>query len=227
MSEILKLEEDANILLKKLQVLVNDLSNNLSKGKTEKALNDGYECINEIQNIIEQIKQKQKQKDNYMQNNLFEIIGDLNQKKEKLDKIQNEYVINKSNDLIDSYCSTNQEEKNLNNIFGQKNSNYESDGDGDGNNNNIEQNTEKENYDDEIFQVNNDITELSEEYINNDNCIFLLKRRINKCCVKIRNKIRNISPANKYLIILIILIIILGFSIYGLFCLFTYDSKQD
>ena len=221
MSEILNLEEEANILLKKLQILLDDLSKNLSKGKTEKAINDGYECIKDIQNIIDKINDNQN--DNFLQNNLFAIIADLKQKKEKLDKIQNEYVINKSHDLIDSYCSTNQEEKNLNDIFSQKNTNPNDDIDSNNNNNNIEQNVGKEKYDDEIFQVNKDITELSEEYINNDNCLFIIKRRITKCCTNIKNIIKDISPFKKYLIILIIFIILLGLSIFELIDLFLSD----
>ena len=217
MSEILKLEEEANILLKKLQLLLDDLSKNLSKGKTEKAINDGYECIKEIQNIIDQINDNQN--DDFLQNNLFTIIADLKQKKEKLDKLQNEYVINKSHDLIDSYCSTNQEEKNLNDIFRQKDTNPNDDIDNNNNNNYVEQNVGN----DEIFQVNKDITELSEEYMNNDNCLFIVKRRITKCCTNIKNIIKDISPFKKYLIILIIFIILLGLSIYELIDLFLSD----
>ena len=217
MSEILKLEEEANILLKKLQLLLDDLSKNLSKGKTEKAINDGYECIKEIQNIIDQINDNQN--DDFLQNNLFTIIADLKQKKEKLDKLQNEYVINKSHDLIDSYCSTNQEEKNLNDIFRQKDTNPNDDIESNNNNNYIEQNVGN----DEIFQVNKDITELSEEYMNNDNCLFIVKRRITKCCTNIKNIIKDISPFKKYLIILIIFIILLGLSIYELIDLFLSD----
>ena len=217
MSEILKLEEEANILLKKLQLLLDDLSKNLSKGKTEKAINDGYECIKEIQNIIDQINDNQT--DDFLQNNLFTIIADLKQKKEKLDKLQNEYVINKSHDLIDSYCSTNQEEKNLNDIFRQKDTNPNDDIESNNNNNYIEQNVGN----DEIFQVNKDITELCEEYMNNDNCLFIVKRRITKCCTNIKNIIKDISPFKKYLIILIIFIILLGLSIYELIDLFLSD----
>ena len=217
MSEILKLEEEANILLKKLQLLLDDLSKNLSKGKTEKAINDGYECIKEIQNIIDQINDNQN--DDFLQNNLFTIIADLKQKKEKLDKLQNEYVINKSHDLIDSYCSTNQEEKNLNDIFRQKDTNPNDDIESNNNNNYIERNVGN----DEIFQVNKDITELSEEYMNNDNCLFIVKRRITKCCTNIKNIIKDISPFKKYLIILIIFIILLGLSIYELIDLFLSD----
>ena len=41
MSEILKLEETANLILKKFSLLLDNLSSNLSKEKTENALEEG------------------------------------------------------------------------------------------------------------------------------------------------------------------------------------------
>ena len=53
MSEILKLEENANTYLKKLSNLLENLTSNLSKDKTEKAFEEGNEYIQEIENLIE------------------------------------------------------------------------------------------------------------------------------------------------------------------------------
>ena len=170
MSEILKLEDSANSLLKKLSELLESLSSNLSKEKTEKALDDGNECINEIENIIEQISNIPQ--DNYSKNNLFIIKGDLKQKKEKFEKIQEKYILNKSNQLIDTHSYTTQEEdievygQNERDIEENKNENL-SDSE---HNNEIEEKDEK----DEVFHVNKDVSELSEEYIHNDNCLFLI-----------------------------------------------------
>lgn len=219
MSDILNLEDNANTLLKKLTILLDNLSHNLSKEKTEKALCEGYDCIKEIENIIEEINKKQGI--NSPKNNIFTIKGDLKQKKEKLEKIQNTYISNKSNELIDSFCSTNiQEEKNNNDVFAGNNDLSEGDC------STPEQNIQKEEYNDEIFQVNKDITELSEEYINNDNCLFIVKRRIIKFFRKICNKIKETTSKTKYLIILIILFILLILSIIGIISLFLSDSNQ-
>ena len=79
MSEILKLEDKVNSNLKKLSMLLDNLSFNLSKEKTEKALADGYECIKEIDDMIEQIEKINKE-DN-TKTNLFMIKGDLKLKK--------------------------------------------------------------------------------------------------------------------------------------------------
>ena len=213
MSEILKLEDSANSLLKKLSELLESLSSNLSKEKTEKALDDGNECINEIENIIEQISNIPQ--DNYSKNNLFIIKGDLKQKKEKFEKIQEKYILNKSNQLIDTHSYTTQEEdievygQNERDIDENKNENlYDSE-----HNNEIEKKDEK----DEVFHVNKDVSELSEEYIHNDNCLFLIKRKISKCFRAICNKVNEVNPRNKYLLILIILIILLILCVVGLF----------
>ena len=213
MSEILKLEDSANSLLKKLSELLENLSANLSKEKTEKALDDGNECINEIENIIDQISNIPQ--DNYSKNNLFIIKGDLKQKKEKFEKIQEKYILNKSNQLIDTHSYTTQEEdievygQNERDIDENKNENL-SDSE---HNNEIEEKDEK----DEVFHVNKDVSELSEEYIHNDNCLFLIKRKISKCFRAICYKVKEVNPRNKYLLILIILIILLILCVVGLF----------
>ncbi len=213
MSEILKLEDDANSLLKKLSELLDSLSSNLSKEKTEKALDDGNECISEIENIIEQISNITK--DNYSKTNLFIIKGDLNQKKEKFEKIQEKYIINKSNQLIDTHSYTTQEEDIE--VYGQNERDMDENKNEDlsdpEHNNEIEEKDEK----DEVFHVNKDVSELSEEYIHNDNCLFLIKRKISKCFRAICYNINEANPRNKYLLILIILIILLILCIVGLF----------
>ena len=213
MSEILKLEDSANSLLKKLSELLESLSSNLSKEKTEKALDEGNECINEIEKIIEQISNITQ--DNYSKNNLFIIKGDLKQKKEKFEKIQEKYILNKSNQLIDTHSYTTQEEdievygQNERDIDENKNENL-SDSE---HNNEIEEKDEK----DEVFHVNKDVSELSEEYIHNDNCLFLIKRKISKCFRAICYKVNEVNQRNKYLLILIILIILLILCVVGLF----------
>jgi len=213
MSEILKLEDSANSLLKKLSELLENLSSNLSKEKTEKALDDGNECINEIENIIEQISNIPQ--DNYSKNNLFIIKGDLKQKKEKFEKIQEKYILNKSNQLIDTHSYETQEEdievygQNERDIEENKNENL-SDSE---HNNEIEEKDDK----DEVFHVNKDVSELSEEYIHNDNCLFLIKRKISKCFRAICYKVNEANPRNKYKLILIILIILLILCVVGLF----------
>ena len=53
MIENLNLEEKIDNILKKLNSLLENLSSNLSKEKTESALNDGYNYIKEIENIID------------------------------------------------------------------------------------------------------------------------------------------------------------------------------
>ena len=212
MSEILKLEDNANSLLKKLSELLDNLSSNLSKEKTEKALDDGNECINEIENIIKQISNITI--DNYSKNNLFIIKGDLKQKKENFEKIQEKYILNKSNQLIEEQSFTTQEEDKDIEVYGQnerdmdenKNENL-SDSE---NNNEIEEK-------DEVFHVNKDVSELSEEYIHNDNCLFLIKRKISKCFRTICYKVNGVNLKNKYLLILIILIILLILCLLGLF----------
>lgn len=212
MSEIINLEEKANILLKKLNILLDNLSFNLSKDKTEQALCDGYECINEIEKIIKEISKIKDEK--YTQNNIFMIKGDLMQKKEKYEKIRKTYILNKNNQLIDSISSTAIQEEI------SKNTNESNDT----NDNNIiipnisEQNIEKEdNNNDEIFQVNKDLTDLSEEYLYSNNKIFLAKRKMIKCFIKIKNKIGAIPIKTKYFIILIFLIVLLIVFIIGLF----------
>ena len=115
MNEYFQLEEQANSLLKKITVLLDNLSYNVSKEKTEKALSDGYECMNEIEKIINQINNI---KDgNYSKQNLFMLKGDLMQKKEKYEKIRKEYIIYKNNELIESLSSENTQEYEENIIY--------------------------------------------------------------------------------------------------------------
>ena len=215
MSEILKLEDKANTNLKKLSNLLDNLSFNLSKEKTEKALTDGYECIKEIEEIIEQID-KIYQEDN-SQNNLFMIKGDLKQKKEKYEKIRKTYILNKNNELIDSLSSTNIQEENNNSIEmpEQNITNLEEKIIY----NNLEQNILKGgiNNSDEIFNINKDMTEFSEDYIYSDNIIYRAKRKINKTFSKIKNKIKSIPPKTKYLILIVILVFLLIFCFFGFF----------
>ena len=111
MSEILKLEDNANSLLKKLGILLDNLSSNLSKEKTETALSDGYQCIQEIEGIIDQLGKTEKE--NNSQTNLLIIKSDLMQKKEKYEKIRKAYIINKNSQLID-ISSTEEQEENIN-----------------------------------------------------------------------------------------------------------------
>lgn len=82
MIENLNLEEKADNILKKLNSLLENLSSNLSKEKTESALNDGYNYIKEIENIID-IMEKTK-KEEYNKTYLFMIKGDLMKKKKNL-----------------------------------------------------------------------------------------------------------------------------------------------
>ena len=206
MSEILKLEDNANTLLKKLSELLDNLSYNLSKEKTEKALSDGYECIKEIEEIIEQISKISN--DDYSQNSLFMIKADLAQKKEKYEKIRKTYILNKNSQLIDSESSTNIQEE----IYNSNTGSSIEQNLGEKINNNNGQNGKQDN-NDEIFNVNNDMTELSEEYINSGNIFYKAKRKICKCI----NKIKNMSLKTKYLTLLIFCIILL---IFCFFCLF-------
>ena len=66
--------------------LLENLSSNLSKEKTESALNEGYNYIKEIENIID-IMEKTK-KEEYNKTYLFMIKSDLMKKKEKFENIK-------------------------------------------------------------------------------------------------------------------------------------------
>ena len=216
MSEILKLEDNANSLLKKLGILLDNLSSNLSKEKTETALSDGYQCIQEIEGIIDQLGKTEKE--NNSQTNLLIIKSDLMQKKEKYEKIRKAYIINKNSQLID-ISSTEEQEDNINENGDQTEQN-------DKNleeniiNKVLEENIPKDNnnnHNDEIFNVNKDMTELSEEYIYSRNALYKGKRRLSRCCTKIKNKFRNISPKKKYFCLFIISLILLIVCFIALF----------
>ena len=199
MNEYFQLEEQANSLLKKITVLLDNLSYNVSKEKTEKALSDGYECMNEIEKIINQINNI---KDgNYSKQNLFMLKGDLMQKKEKYEKIRKEYIIYKNNELIESLSSENTQEYEENIIYKKE-----------------EQIAEKEdlNNGEETFQVNSDIAEMSEEFLYNDNILFRFRRRIKVLYSKTKNVLQRIKSKTKYLIVLSILIFLLICCIVGL-----------
>ena len=92
MYEILKLEDKANKNFKKLSIILDNLSFNLSKGKTEKALTDGYNYIKEIEEIIGQLDKINQE--GYSQNNFFMIKADLKQKIEKYEKMRKTYILN-------------------------------------------------------------------------------------------------------------------------------------
>ena len=199
MNEYFQLEEQANSLLKKITVLLDNLSYNVSKEKTEKALSDGYECMNEIEKIINQINNI---KDgNYSKQNLFMLKGDLMQKKEKYEKIRKEYIIYKNNELIESLSSENTQEYEENIIYKKE-----------------EQIAEKEdlNNGEETFQVNSDIAEMSEEFLYNDSILFRFRRRIKALYSKTKNVLQRIKSKTKYLIVLSILIFLLICCIVGL-----------
>ena len=212
MSEILKLEDNANELLKKLSELLDNFSFNLSKEKTEKALSDGYECIKEIENILDRISKITI--DNYSQNNLFMIKGDLLQKKEKYEKIRKTYILNKNSQLINSISSTNiNEEIDNSNLENSIDTNLEEKI----NDNNNGQREKRDNNADEIFNIKRDMTELSEEYINSRNILYMAKRRIFKIIGILKAKMKSISAKTKYLVLLIFLIILLIFCFFYLF----------
>ena len=216
MSEILKLEDNANSLLKKLGILLDNLSTNLSKEKTETALSDGYKCIQEIEGVIEQLGKIGEE--NYSQTNLLMIKGDLMQKKEKYEKIRKTYIVNKNSQLID-ISSTEEQEENTNED-GDKAEQNDKNLEENIINKAFEQNIEKDinnNPNDEIFKVNKDMTELSEEYIYSRNALYKGKRIISKCCTKIKNKFKNISPKRKYFCLFIISLILLIICFIALF----------
>lgn len=214
MSEFLNHEETAYSNLKKLNSLLEDLSSNLSKDKTEKALKVGYDYIKEIEDLIDEMEKSKKEK--YNNNNLFMIKDDFAKKKEKFENIQNKYILNKSNQLIDSLSDNistkndnNEELNNINNdISNSDNYFFEEDND--------DENYGK-NFIDEYFKENKSMTDLSQRYLYNDNFIFNMKRIIHIFCAKLYNAINKIPPKIKYLTLLIILMISLIFCIFGLY----------
>ena len=113
MSEFLNYEEIVYLNLKKLNFLLENLSSNLSKDKTENALKEGYNYIKEIENIINKMEKSQKERCG--NNNLLMIKDDFSKKKEKFENIQKKYILNKSNQLIDSLSDNNASTNNENN----------------------------------------------------------------------------------------------------------------
>ena len=207
MSEFISLEEKANLISKKLTSLLENLSSHLSKEKTENALSEGNNYIKEIDNIIEKMEKSKKGK--YDNNNIFLIKNDLIKIKEKFENIQKQYIINKSNQLIDSLSTTTQIENNdiideydINDNFIFEENNDEQFG---------------KNFIDEYFKENKNITEFSEGYLYKDNYAYKIKRIMYKFFINIYNIFNGVSSKTKYLIILFVLVIMLIFCIIELY----------
>ena len=207
MSEFISLEEKANLISKKLTSLLENLSSHLSKEKTENALSEGNNYIKEIDNIIEKMEKFKKGK--YDNNNIFLIKNDLIKIKEKFENIQKQYIINKSNQLIDSLSTTTQKENNdiideydINDNFIFEENNDEQFG---------------KNFIDEYFKENKNITEFSEGYLYKDNYAYKIKRIMYKLFINIYNIFNGVSSKTKYLIILFVLVIMLIFCIIELY----------
>ena len=207
MSEFISLEEKANLISKKLTSLLENLSSHLSKEKTENALSEGNNYIKEIDNIIEKMEKSKKGK--YDNNNIFLIKNDLIKIKEKFENIQKQYIINKSNQLIDSLSTTTQKENNdiideydINDNFIFEENNDEQFG---------------KNFIDEYFKENKNITEFSEGYLYKDNYAYKIKRIMYKFFINIYNIFNGVSSKTKYLIILFVLVIMLIFCIIELY----------
>ena len=223
MSEFLNLEKTVYLNLKKLNSLLENLSSNLSKDKTENALKEGYNYIKEIENIIN-IMEKSK-KERCGNNNLVMIKDDFSKKKEKFEIIQKKYILNKSNQLVDSLSdnntSTNNENNeefiNINNDI-SINDNYI-----------FEENSNDNNYGknfiDEYFKENDNYSDLSQRYLYNDSFLFMLKKIKQRLCSKIINVIQKIPQKIIYLIILIILMISLIFCLFGLYYSIMNNAK--
>ena len=222
MIENINLEEKIDNILKKLNSLLENLSSNLSKEKTESALNEGYNYIKEIENIID-IMEKTK-KEEYNKTYLFMIKGDLMKKKEKFENFQKIYILNKSNQLIDS-VSTNyhQSEENINS--NDINNEYENDDNFIFEENINDKDTYEKNFIDEYFKENKNVIELSEGYLYNDNYIYKIKRNIHKIFFKIYNKTRKIKANSRYIIVLFLLMILLVFCIIRLYFAIINDIK--
>ena len=204
MSEILKLEETANLILKKISLLLDNLSSNLSKEKTENALEEGNRYIKEIEDVINTME-KSNNKNNI---NLYMIKGELIKKKEKFDNIQKEYILNKSNALIDSLSTNNLIEEESNIDTNEVNDEYDIN-----DSNNFEEKADDgtygKNFIDEYFKENKNLIELKDGYLYNDNFFFQIKRLLYKIFLKVYKTTKEISPKIKYLIILFILMILL------------------
>ena len=195
MSKILNLEEKSNLISKKLSLLLESLSSSLSKEKTENALKEGFQYIKEIENIIKIAEKSSKQNDI----NLYLIQGELIKNKEKLENFQKAYILNKSNQLIDSLSTNNLTmnenymESNVNKDEFDTDDNYI-----------IEENDDEsygKNFIDEYFKENKNLNEFTESYIYNDNYVFRTKRLLFKIYLKIYNAKKEISPKVKYLIL--------------------------
>ena len=204
MSEILKLEETANLILKKFSLLLDNLSSNLSKEKTENALEEGNRYIKEIEVVINTME-KSNNRNNI---NLYMIKGELIKKKEKFDNIQKEYILNKSNALIDSLSTNNLIEEESNIDTNEVNDEYDIN-----DSNNFEEKADDgtygKNFIDEYFKENKNLIELKDGYLYNDNYFFQIKRLLYKIFLKVYKTTKEISPKIKYLIILFILMILL------------------
>ena len=204
MSEILKLEETANLILKRFSLLVDNLSSNLSKEKTENALEEGNIYIKEIEYVINTME-KSNNKNNI---NLYMIKGELIKKKEKFDNIQKEYILSKSNALIDSLSTNNLIEDENNIDTNEVNDEYDIN-----DSNNFEEKADDgtygKNFIDEYFKENKNLIELKDGYLYNDNYFFQIKRLLYKIFLKVYKTTKEISPKIKYLIILFILMILL------------------
>ena len=204
MSEILKLEETANLIIKKISLLLDNLSSNLSKEKTENALEEGNRYIKEIEEVINSME-KSNNKNNI---NLYMIKGELIKKKEKFDNILKEYILSKSNALIDSLSTNNLIEEESNIDTNEVNDEYDIN-----DSNNFEEKADDETYGknfiDEYFKENKNLIELKDGYLYNDNYFFQIKRLLYKIFLKVYKTTKEISPKIKYLIILFILIILL------------------
>ena len=204
MSEILKLEETANLILKKFSLLLDILSSNLSKEKTENALEEGNRYIKEIEEVINSME-KSNNKNNI---NLYMIKGELIKKKEKFDNIQKEYILSKSNALIDSLSTNNLIEEESNIDTNEVNDEYDIN-----ESNNFEDKADDgtygKNFIDEYFKENKNLIELKDGYLYNDNYFFQIKRLLYKIFLKVYKTTKEISPKIKYLIILFILMILL------------------
>ena len=204
MSEILKLEETANLILKRFSLLVDNLSSNLSKEKTENALEEGNIYIKEIEYVINTME-KSNNKNNI---NLYMIKGELIKKKEKFDNIQKEYILSKSNALIDSLSTNNLIEDENNIDTNEVNDEYDIN-----DSNNFEEKADDgtygKNFIDEYFKENKNLIDLKDGYLYNDNYFFQIKRLLYKIFLKVYKTTKEISPKIKYLIILFILMILL------------------
>ena len=193
MSEILKLEETANLILKKISLLLDNLSSNLSKEKTENALEEGNRYIKEIEEVINSMEKS----NNKNKINLYMIKGELIKKKGKFDNIQKEYILNKSNALIDSLSTNNFFEEESNIDTNEVNDEYDIN-----DSNNFEEKADDgtygKNFIDEYFKENKNLIELKDGYLYNDNYFFQIKRLLYKIFLKVYKTTKEISPKIKY-----------------------------